>query len=85
MAKRMKPVVPLELNQSFEWIMPLRRPLRRICVACAASHADAGALAPRDSHCIELVLVESDAARYQRFSGVAMSTTVQHIRIAVLR
>src|SRR6516165_10742191 len=43
----------------------------RICVACAASHLDAGAPASKGSHHFELELVESDAARYQRFSGVA--------------
>jgi len=71
MAKRMKPGASLEANQVIEWIMPLRRPFHRIGVACAGSHHDAGAL-HRASHFIELVLIESDTARHQRFSGVAM-------------
>jgi hypothetical protein len=44
MAKRMKPGCSLETNHVIEWIVPLRRPFHRIGVACAASHADAGAL-----------------------------------------
>jgi hypothetical protein len=77
MAKRMKPVASLEPSQVIEWIMPLRRLFHRIGIACAASHHDAGALHPGQAHCIELMLVESDTARYQRFSGVGYATTAQ--------
>lgn len=46
MAKPMKPVASLDTSHVIEWIMLLRRPFHRIGVACAASHADAGALHP---------------------------------------
>ena len=70
MAKRMEPARTLEISQTFEWTMRLRRQSLRIRVACAASHQDIGARHPPGSHPFELdELVESDAARYQRFSG----------------
>jgi hypothetical protein len=73
MARRMKPCGPLELNQFFEWFMPPRRPTSSYLCRLRREPPRRWRPAPRDSHYFELALVESDAARYQRFSGVAIS------------
>jgi hypothetical protein len=70
MAKHMKPGFSLELNQVIEWIMLLRRPSHRNRYRLRREPPDAGALHPGQATFIELTLVASDTARYQRFSGV---------------
>jgi hypothetical protein len=74
MAKRMKPGCSLEANQVIEWIMPLRHPFHRIGVACAASHADAGALHPGQA----ILLSSRSSNRTRRGTNVSLGWQRHH-------
>jgi hypothetical protein len=73
MAKRMKPVASLEVNQVIEWIMLLRRPYR-IGVACAVSHANAGALHPGQA----ILLSSCSSNRTRRGTNVSLGWQGHH-------
>jgi hypothetical protein len=68
MAKRMKPVASLAANQVIEWTVLLRRPFHRIGVACAASHAEAGALHPGQA----ILLSSCSSNRTRRGTNVSL-------------
>jgi hypothetical protein len=74
MAKRMKPVASLGANHVIEWIVLLRRPFHRIGVACAASHADAGALHPGQA----ILLSSRSLNRTRRGTNVSLGWQGHH-------
>jgi hypothetical protein len=74
MAKCMKPVDSLAENQVIEWIVLLRHPFHRIGVACAVSHADAGALHPGQA----ILLSSCSSNRTRRGTNVSLEWQGHH-------